>query len=369
MMKAGALVLRVLLVSLVLGLVYSLGWAVLRAETVLRAVGLACGAAYLVNPVVRRLQSRGMARSMAIAAVFLALFSALAVGFSMLAPVVQQQVQQVGQQVQRFMASSDAHVARLEVVLRERLPAGMMEGRDLKAIVDSRVQSIAAQLVGLVTSLLLAVGSNLAYVFLLPMMTFLVLQDGPRFFAYLIGSTPNRYFEAGQRLMQRIDEQLGGYARGVLVVSFCVGVVDTVGLWVCGLNYFFVLGPLMGLMNVVPIFGSLAGIALAALAMLLQTGEPISMLGPVLVGVTAQVLDNVAFTPIAVSRSVDLHPLLVLVATLMGGELFGLLGLLLAVPFLATIKVIWQAVAETRTSHRLAAREEHAAQGPQEAVS
>ena len=95
----------------------------------------------------------------------------------------------------------------------------------------------------------------------------------------------------------------------------------------------------------------------AALAMILQTGEPGSVLGPILVGVTAQILDNVAFTPIAVSRSVNLHPLPVLLATLAGGELLGLVGLLLAVPFAATVKVVWQAVQEARQSQRLAAPE------------
>ncbi len=96
------------------------------------------------------------------------------------------------------------------------------------------------------------------------------------------------------------------------------------------------------------------GMGVAAIAMIFQTGEVGSILGPILVGVSALVLDNVAFTPIAVSKSVDLHPLLVLLMTLIGGELFGLIGLLLAVPITATVKVVWQAIGEARQSRRLA---------------
>jgi predicted PurR-regulated permease PerM len=122
--------------------------------------------------------------------------------------------------------------------------------------------------------------------------------------------------------------------------------VGTIGLWIAGMEYFFIVGPLMGLLNIIPVFGPMIGMAVAAGAMLFQTGEPGSIVGPVVVGLVAQVLDNVAFTPIAVSRSVNLHPLLVLMMTLIGGELLGLVGLILAVPVTATAKVVIRAVQE-----------------------
>lgn len=203
-------------------------------------------------------------------------------------------------------------------------------------------------------SLLLAIASNFIYVFLLPMITFLLLQDAPIFISALIGSVPNRYFEVFHRLVNRIDEQLGGYIRGVMVVTFCVASVSTLGLWIVGLKYFFVVGPLMGLLNIIPIFGPIIGMGFAAIVMLFQTGDPGSVVGPLIVGMTAQVLDNVAFTPVAVSKSVDLHPLLVLLMTLIGGELFGLIGLLLAVPITATVKVVIQAVREAMQNRRFA---------------
>lgn len=353
-MKLGPFITRVLVVVFVLLVLYGLGWSALHIGTVVRVMAIASLSAYLVNPLVRRLQSRGMSRSMAIAAVFLAFATALAMVFHLLVPVVQNQAGQVGQQVQRFMVSSDAELTRMQVILEGKLPAEFMEGRDLKAEVNTWLAGFAAQAVEVVTALLLTVASNLIYVFLLPMITFLLLQDGPSFHYHLISAVPNRYFEVIERLITRVDDQLGGYIRGVLVVTFCVGTVSTLGLWLCGMRYFFVVGPLMGLLNMIPIFGPMVGMGIASLAMILQTGDPGAIVGPILVGATAQVLDNIAFTPIAVSRSVNLHPLLVLLVTLSGGELFGLVGLLLAVPFTATVKVVCQAVRETRQSQRLA---------------
>ena len=352
-MKLGPFIGRVLLVvGILLGL-YALGWSVVHIGTVVRVFAIACLSAYLVNPVVRRLQSRGMSRNMAIAAVFLGFFTALGLGFYLLVPMVQKQAMQVGQQVQRFLASSDTHIARWQVVLEDWLPGDFMAGRDLKVELDEKLAVYSGEAVAVVTSLLLAVASNLIYVFLLPMITFLLLQDGPLFYSHIINAVPNRYFEVFQRLIQRIDDQLGGYIRGVLVVTTCVGTVATLGLWMCGMKYFFVIGPLLGLLNMIPIFGPMIGMGIAALAMVLQTGELGAAVGPILVGATAQVLDNIAFTPIAVSRSVNLHPLLVLLMTLGGGELFGLVGLLLAVPATATVKVIWQAVQEARHNRSL----------------
>ena len=353
-MRLGPLIGRVLAIVAVLLALYGLGWSVLNIGTVVRVLAIACFSAYLVNPVVKRLQSRGMSRSMAIASVFLAFLTGLAVVFYLLVPVVERQVAQIGQEVKGFASNSDEHVARLQVVLEEKLPGDFMKDRDLKAELDQRLQGIAAQAVGVVTAILLAVASNLIYVFLLPMMVFLILADAPFFQRQLIKSIPNRYFEVAHRLIDRIDDQLGGYMRGVLVVTFCVGTVSTVGLWICGMKYFFVIGPLLGLLNMIPIFGPMVGMAIAAVVMLFQTGEPAAVVGPIVVGVTAQVLDNVAFTPIAVSRSVDLHPLLVLLMTLIGGELLGLVGLLLAVPVTATAKVVLQAIGEARMSRRFA---------------
>ena len=343
---------RILLVLLILGTLYSVGWSLTKVTTVIRVLSIACLSAYLVNPVVKRLQSRGMSRDMAIASVFLSFFSILVVTLYLMVPIAQEQATQIGKRVQNFAGFSDEHIARLQVVMEEELPGDFMKGRDLKVEIDILLQDLSSQAIDVVTQILLAVASNLIYVFLLPMIVFILLQDGPFFYFQIINSMPNRYFEVVHRLITRIDDQLGGYIRGVMIVTFCVGTVSTIGLWISGLNYFFIIGPLMGLLNIIPIFGPMLGMAIAAVAMIFQTGEPGSVVGPILVGATAQVLDNTFFTPIAVSRSVDLHPLLVLLVTLCGGELFGLVGLLLAVPITATVKVVWQVMREARESTR-----------------
>lgn len=353
-MRLGPFIGRLFVVIAILAALYGLGWSLTNIGTIIRVLGIACLAAYLVNPIVNRLQGRGMSRSMAIASVFLGIFSVLAVTIYLVLPVVQAQIAQIGGQLEGFGSSKDEHIARLQVILEEKLPGDMMKDFDLRASLEQKLEAVSKTAISVATALLLTVASNLIYVFLTPMIIFILLQDGPLFHHQLVMAIPNRYFEVIYRLIHRVDEQLGGYIRGVLVVTTCVGTVSTLGLWIVGLKYFFVVGPLMGLLNIIPIFGPMIGMGLAAVVMLFQTGDPGSIGGPVIVGITAQVLDNIAFTPVAVSKSVDLHPLLVLLMTLIGGELFGLVGLLLAVPVTATVKVVWQAIGEARQSRRFA---------------
>ena len=354
-MRLGPFIGRVLLVlAIVLGL-YGLGWSVTRIGTVGRVLGLACAAAYLLHPMVGYLQNRGMSRTMAIAAVFLAFFTVSVVSGYFLIPIAQRQAVQISGKVQEALEPKqrEIYLNRLQGLLADKLPEGFIERYQIQTKIGDQLGALANDAFGLVTAVLLAVVSNLIYVFLLPMITFLVLQDGPLVFYYLVRGTPNRYFEVVHRLIWRVDEQLGGYIRGMLLVTFCVGTFATAGLWICGLEYFFVIGPLMGVLNFIPIFGPLVGMALAGLAMVFQTGEFGAAIWPVLVGVAAQVMDNILFTPVAVSRSVNLHPLVVLLAILAGGEILGLVGLLLGVPAAVTIKVVWQAIQEVRQIRRV----------------
>lgn len=350
-MKPGPFIFRLLMaVAVLLGL-YAVGWTLSKSGKVMTLVGLAALIAYLVDPLVKRLQGRGLSRTMAIAAVFLAFFTGLAVLLYLVVPVTRQQAVQIGGQMTAFMGDIYAQIDRLQQVFKEHhLPEAV--GERLRQMADEQVKGLPEKVGKAAASLAITVASNLVFVVLLPMVAFLLLQDAPFFYSRIMGLIPNRYFEVTYRLLDRVDEQLGGYIRGVLVVSFCVATVSTLGLWICGLKYFFVIGPLMGLLNIIPIFGAMIGMGLAGLAMVLQTGELGTAVWPVLVGVIAQVLDTVLFTPFALSRSVDLHPLLVLVVTLMVGEMFGLAGMLLAVPAMATVKVVWQAAGEARQSRR-----------------
>lgn len=144
-MKLTAFVGRLFVVIAILASLYALGWSLTNVGTILRVIFIAALAAYLVNPIVKRLQGRGMAREMAIASVFLGFITFLALAVYLVLPVARQQLVQIGSQIEGFSDSRDEHVARLQVVLEEKLPGDMMKDVDLKDRIDTGMTKLSAR--------------------------------------------------------------------------------------------------------------------------------------------------------------------------------------------------------------------------------
>ena len=107
-----------------------------------------------------------------------------------------------------------------------------------------------------------------------------------------------------------------------------------------GVKYFFMIGVFAGLANLIPYFGPLVGVILAVIVSILQTGSFSMAFYIIGVFIVIKIIDDVFLQPVVVARSVHMSPLIVLLAVLIGGKLFGILGMLLAVPFTGFIKVV-----------------------------
>ena len=155
-----------------------------------------------------------------------------------------------------------------------------------------------------------------------------------------IDIVPNKYFEFSLNVLQKMDAQLGNDLRGQFLVAAIIGSLSTLVLWFLGVDFFMVIGPLAGLANMIPYVGPVAGGLLAILASVVTTGVFDTIPSIVIAFVLIQLLDNSLLQPLILARNVELHPMLILLAILIGGKLFGIVGLLLAVPFTAIVKVI-----------------------------
>jgi len=107
-----------------------------------------------------------------------------------------------------------------------------------------------------------------------------------------------------------------------------------------GVKYFFMIGVFAGLANLIPYFGPLVGVILAVIVSILQTGSFSMAFYIIGVFIVIKIIDDVFLQPVVVAKSVHMSPLIVLLAVLIGGKLFGILGMLLAVPFTGFIKVV-----------------------------
>jgi predicted PurR-regulated permease PerM len=155
-------------------------------------------------------------------------------------------------------------------------------------------------------------------------------------FIYLI---PNRYFEMVLNVIHKIDQQLGWYLRGQFTEAFVVGLLSVTALWLLDVQYFIIIGVFAGLANLIPYIGPVAGAVPAIIVTLVNGSSPIRLLYIVIAFTIVQIIDNVVLQPLVLSKSVNLHPLIIVFAVLIGGQFFGVLGMLLAVPAAGIMKV------------------------------
>jgi len=125
-----------------------------------------------------------------------------------------------------------------------------------------------------------------------------------------------------------------------LIDAIIVGIMAVFALWIIGVKYFFLIGIFAGLANLIPYFGPIVGAVLALIVSILQTGSFEKVLYVILAFTIIKLLDDAIVQPVVVARSVHMHPLTVLLAVLIGGKLFGILGMLLSVPVVGFIKVV-----------------------------
>jgi hypothetical protein len=200
---------------------------------------------------------------------------------------------------------------------------------------------------------------DLALIFILgPILAFYLLVDLPKIKRALRAMIPARRRPETDSVLAKIGKAIGGFVRGQLLVALFVGVASAIGLFIVGLPFWAVVGLVVGLFNLIPLIGPFIGGFLAVLIAFttptggnglidLAPGWPLAV-GSVVALLTVQQIDNHILSPNIVARTVNLHPVTVMLGLLAGGTLLGLWGMLLAVPMLATVKILMLHAWDTR---------------------
>jgi len=192
-----------------------------------------------------------------------------------------------------------------------------------------------------------------------PLFSFFLLADGQQFKKTMYSLVPNRYFEMTMDMMAKINVQLRSFIRGRVIEAFFVGLTIVVGLLLVDLKYAAVLGAFAGVANLVPYVGPIVGMApglFIALVELDSTGEILWVF--VLYILIGQVIvDAFILIPILISKVANLHPLVVFLSIIIGGQLQGVLGMIIAVPvvniFFIVVKEIYRYLLKGKVAFHL----------------
>jgi predicted PurR-regulated permease PerM len=174
---------------------------------------------------------------------------------------------------------------------------------------------------------------------LAPVLALYILIDLDKYRAQALELTPEEYRPEFAFVGGEVGTALGSFVRGQLLVALIVGIASSIGMWAIDLPFWLLIGMLAGLLNLIPFLGPFVGGALAA-GVALLSGDLTQAIWAVAIFTAIQQLDNHVITPLVQRTMVKLSPLVIVLALIIGGSVAGLLGVLIAVPVTAAVRII-----------------------------
>ncbi len=317
-------------------------WLLTAIDTVAVPLLTAFIIAYLLDPVVDRLEARGIPRSAAIGLILGGFLVVLTLALLFVVPQIVRQLAEVPEKLQQILAAA---VPWAEKTLGVDVPTDIESilSELQQHVADVDVRALAAP-VGSVFAIAAggtrAALSVLAALVMIPVFAFYLLRDFDDLVARIDELIPAHLRPPVRARFGEIDVAMGSFIRGQLTVASILAALYAAGLWAVGLPLALVVGVIAGLGNMIPYLGTALGLGLATLFAVLDWqgfGHLALVYGVFLV---VQGLEGWVITPRVVGESVGLSSFVVIVAVLAFGELFGFVGVLLAVPLAAILKIL-----------------------------
>ncbi len=329
---------------LVLGTLAALLLLIWLLQPILAPFLIGVALAYLGDPVVDRLEARGLSRTLGVCVVFLVLTLLSVLLLFLLVPMLVKQLALLqsslplivewlqGRAVPWVERTFDMKVDWLEPArLRELFTSGFGGAMEFWGPLVKRISQSGMAVLGWLINL-----------GLVPVVTFYLLRDWDDLIARMRSYIPRRYEPKCVQLALECDEVISAFVRGQLLVMISLGIFYSAGLMVVGLDLALLIGMLAGLAGVVPYLGFVVGVGAATIAALIQFPDLLHVGLVLLVFGAGQALESMILTPLLVGDRIGLHPVAVIFAVLAGGQLFGVTGVLLALPVAAVLAVMFR---------------------------
>ncbi|RNF86059.1 AI-2E family transporter [Lysobacter psychrotolerans] len=335
-------------------------WLLWLLAPVLTPFVLAAMLGWLGDPLVDRLQRAGRSRNVAVTLVFALMSLVLLLALVLLVPMLERQIGILIESLPRYR---DWLVLTAIPWVEMRTGFEISNWLDLAHIIEllrsnwERAGGVASTLLGYMSRSGFALIGMFANIVLLPVLTFFFLRDWDLLVDRVASLIPRDYLGTVRRLASESSDVLGAFLRGQFMVMLVLGVMYGVGLWAIGLDLGILIGVIAGLLTFVPYIGPASGIVLGVIAALVQYGDWRHVVGVLVVFGVGQVIESYWLTPKLVGDRIGLHPVAVIFAVLAGGQLFGFLGMLLALPVAAVANVLLRYAQERYTHSKLYAGE------------
>lgn len=312
--------------------------------------------AWLGNPLVLRLEKAGRSRNTAVIIVFVLMSLILALILILLIPLLEEQIRELILWLPRLAEWTTSTVIPW---LETRFNVSLKQYVDPMAVVNlikghwKQAGGVVATVLGGISKSGLAILGWIATISLIPVVTYYFLRDWQVMLERLQSLIPRPIEPTFMKLARESDAVLGNFMRGQISVMLVLGMVYALGLWLVGVEFGFLIGFIAGLVSFVPYLGAFVGITAALIAALVQGMDPMHLGLVLAVFMIGQTLESFFLTPWLVGNSIGLHPVAVIFSIMAGGQLFGFLGVLLALPVTAVVMVLLRYAHEQYTTSNL----------------
>lgn len=326
------------------GVLVATFWIAAQVPVVTVPVLLALALAYALEPAVRRLEQLGLGRGLAALLLLVGLgLVGAGLGF-VVAPQIVEEFARLPAKLAELYERVEPWVERtFGVPMPDDLGAVIARAREALAADGAPLERLRQRpgwIVGLISGSTAGVIAILAGLTVIPILTFYLLRGWDRVLATARELIPPARRGPVIDAFRRVDAAMSGFVRGQLIVALILAALYSIGFVLVGLPLPLVVGIVSGLGNLVPYLGTAIGLVLATILGVLEGGPLTRLLLVYAVFVAVQMLEAYLITPQIVGTKVGLSPIAVIVAILVFGELFGLYGMLIAVPVTAILKIV-----------------------------
>ncbi|RST73907.1 AI-2E family transporter [Siminovitchia acidinfaciens] len=289
--------------------------------------------AYLLHPIIEKIEALGVNRTVAILIIYVLFFGGSGYALYMGIPVLIDQISHFSERIPELATHYKGLVKDLHAST-SRWPDGIQNQ------IEERVDDFEQWLNRFLEKIMSAFKGIVNFIFVLaviPFISFYILKDLEQIKKAAWYLTPKKWRKKGMEFLTAVNISLGGYIRGQLLVCVLIGTISSLLFWFIGLDYPVIMGAIIAFTNIIPYFGPVIGAVPVITFALLSSVKLALMAGGIIV--LLQLLEGNILSPYIVGKSINIHPLFIIAALIIGGEAGGIIGMLIAVPLLAILKV------------------------------
>ncbi len=300
---------------------------------------------YLLHPIIEKLHRTGVPRSISILIIYFLFFGLIGYGFYRGVPVLITQLRDLSENFPQFTLTYNMWIDSIHDQT-DSWPIGIHDRiDDLFAKTEEWVAITIEKVINSLKSLF----DYMLLIAIIPFLVFYMLKDYDQIKRAGWYMTPRKWRSETIQFLKDIDRSLGNYIRGQLFVCLIIGTLAFISLWFFHVKYPLILGLLIGATNIIPYFGPVIG-AVPAL-IIAATMSTKTVIVVIVIILSLQFIEGNILGPLIVGKSLHMHPIIIMLALLAGGEIGGVVGLMLAVPVIVILKVMIIHMVQLRRQH------------------